>query len=42
MLMPVLEFIKDVGPVVTAIGVFVAVWTLRANHDWLGTSIPLH
>ncbi len=34
MLMPILEFIKDVGPVVTAVGVFVAVWTLRANHDW--------
>ncbi|QNI30846.1 DUF4760 domain-containing protein [Alloacidobacterium dinghuense] len=30
----VLDVIKDFGPIVTAVGVFVAVWTLRANHDW--------
>jgi hypothetical protein len=34
MLMSILEVLKDFGPIVTAIGVFVAVWTLRANHEW--------
>ena len=34
MAFPVLDILKDVGPVVTALAVLVAVWTLRANHDW--------
>lgn len=30
----VLDVVKDLGPIITAIAVFVAVWTLRANHEW--------
>ena len=30
----ILDVLKDFGPIVTAIGVFVAVWTLRSNHEW--------
>ena len=30
----ILDVVKDFGPIITAIGVFVAVWTLRANHEW--------
>jgi hypothetical protein len=29
-----IDAVKDAAPIVTAIGVIVAVWTLRANHDW--------
>lgn len=30
----VLSVIRDVGPLITAIAVVVAIWTLKANHDW--------
>lgn len=30
----VLSVLKDYGSIITAISVLVAVWTLRANHDW--------
>lgn len=30
----IFNFVKDAGPIVTAVGIFVAVWTLRANQDW--------
>src|SRR5216683_1167020 len=30
----ILGTLRDLGAVITAIGVLVAVWTLRANHDW--------
>lgn len=29
-----MEVVRDCGTLATAIGVIVAVWTLRANHDW--------
>ena len=29
-----LDVLRDIGPLLTACGLFVAIWTLRANHAW--------